>query len=62
VISGMQADDPSREGQEPETSQDLPPGELPGNAPPERDEAPSFDITRAHPAWVYDYWLGGCFL
>ena len=58
----MQADDPSREGQEPETSQDLPPGELPGNAPPERDEAPSFDITRAHPARVYDYWLGGCFL
>src|SRR6266568_619343 len=22
-------------------------------------EPPSFDITRAHPARVYDYWLGG---
>jgi hypothetical protein len=41
------------------TSQDSRPGGLPGNAPPERDEAPSFDITRAHPARVYDYWLGG---
>jgi hypothetical protein len=41
------------------TNQDLPPGELPGDAPPEWDEAPSFDTTRAHPARVYNYWLGG---
>ena len=41
------------------TSQDPRPGGRPGSAPPERDEAPSFDITRAHPARVYDYWLGG---
>jgi phage gp37-like protein len=41
------------------TSQDTPPGALPGTAQPERDEAPSFDITRAHPARVYNYWLGG---
>jgi S-adenosyl methyltransferase len=31
-----------------------------GSAGPGRpDEPPSFDITRAHPARVYDYWLGG---
>jgi hypothetical protein len=41
------------------TNQDPPPGELPGDARPQRDEAPSFDVTRPHPARVYDYWLGG---
>jgi len=29
------------------------------DAPPDRDEPASFDTTRAHPARVYDYWLGG---
>jgi S-adenosyl methyltransferase len=30
----------------------------PGSEPTDA-EPPSFDITRAHPARVYDYWLGG---
>ncbi len=38
------------EGQDPVTSQDAPAGPA---------EPSSFDTTRAHPARVYDYWLGG---
>jgi S-adenosyl methyltransferase len=41
------------------TSPDLPPDGPPGEAQPAPDEAPSFDITRPHPARVYNYWLGG---
>ncbi len=26
---------------------------------PARGPAPGLDVTRAHPAWIYDYWLGG---
>jgi hypothetical protein len=36
-----------------------PAGRPPTDPPPARNEPPSFDITRAHPARVYDYWLGG---
>ena len=36
-----------------------PAGEPPADPPPARNEPPSFDISRAHPARIYDYWLGG---
>jgi hypothetical protein len=34
-------------------------GGLDGDTPGETGVPPSFDITTAHPARVYDYWLGG---
>ena len=36
-----------------------PPTDPPTDPPPARNEPPSFDISRAHPARIYDYWLGG---
>jgi O-methyltransferase involved in polyketide biosynthesis len=36
-----------------------PAGDPPSDPPPARNEPPSFDISRAHPARIYDYWLGG---
>jgi hypothetical protein len=43
------------------------PGRHPDPSPdpgagPDRDAPPGLDATRAHPARIYDYWLGGCFL
>jgi O-methyltransferase involved in polyketide biosynthesis len=36
-----------------------PAGDPASDPPPARNEPPSFDISRAHPARIYDYWLGG---
>jgi len=44
------------------TSQDAAAGGPGNDIPGSAGEPPSFDITVAHPARVYDYWLGGCFL
>jgi hypothetical protein len=35
--------------------------EAPGAAP-EEAASPKLDTSVPHPARVYDYWLGGCFL
>jgi S-adenosyl methyltransferase len=41
------------------SSQDTQASSQPGDPLPDRSEPPSFDSSRAHPARVYDYWLGG---
>jgi hypothetical protein len=41
------------------TSQETPASRQPGDPLPDRGEPPSFDSSRAHPARIYDYWLGG---
>lgn len=27
----------------------------------DHEPSPGFDVTKAHPARIYDYWLGRCF-
>jgi hypothetical protein len=41
------------------STQDAAAGKVGGDIPGRAGKPPAFDTTVAHPARVYDYWLGG---
>jgi hypothetical protein len=50
---------PDEEGAMPVTSQNAPAGETSGNAGDQTARSSALDTSVAHPARIYDYWLGG---